>query len=106
MEVRIIWNIERDQYASVPQEHKAALRNALQTELLMCIEAAMEAEKPLIIFNAPRQAQNQLITEFEVKDTECTVTPRYNFHGQNVSQWVYAGCVLYDGESGRVSRHH
>lgn len=73
-------------------------------ELSQCINYATKAVEPQIIFNKYRQAGEQYIWEFFVNDLHVPKAEAYNFHGQNVSQWAYAGCVLLQG--GRVSTNH
>jgi len=54
----------------------------------------------------------QWIAEFWVKNVDREETNQYNWHGQNVSQWVYAGCILFDERSFEsdsdyvISTHH
>ena len=38
----------------------------------------------------------QLLAEFEVNDTTQPQQNQYNWHGQNTSQWIYAGCILFN----------
>lgn len=58
------------------------------------------------------QSGRQWIAEFWVKDLGEEETDRYNWHGQNVSQWVYAGAIVaseYEREGVseiEISRHH
>jgi hypothetical protein len=54
-------------------------------------------------FNAFRKAGSQFIAEWAVSDNRKPVENSYNFHGQNTSQWLYAGCLLV--QNGRVSIH-
>ena len=51
-----------------------------------------------------RHTGNQFIANFEVNDRGKPVTPEYNWHLQDTSQWLYAGCILV--QEGRVSTHH
>jgi len=54
----------------------------------------------------------QWIADFSVNDLGKPVKDEYNWHGQNTSQWVYAGCILFDERSFDsdsdyiISRHH
>ncbi len=50
-----------------------------------------------------RQAGSQYIAEWAVSDMRKQRREAYNFHGQNTSQWLYAGCLLV--QEGRVSIH-
>jgi hypothetical protein len=45
----------------------------------------------------------QLIADWAVFDMAKPEQNQYNWHGQNVSQWSLAGCILVD--SGEVSVH-
>lgn len=42
---------------------------------------------------------------FSVYDYSKDKKDEYNWHGQNTSQWVYAGCIQVS-KDGNVSRHH
>ena len=42
---------------------------------------------------------------FEIKGNNLPIDQTYNWHGQNTSQWLYAGCIQVT-EDGHVSRHH
>lgn len=80
--------------------------NAVKEELLWCTTYAQRAMSPLVSFHEIRETQRQLILEFTVTDLAKEVKNEYNWHGQNTSQWVYAGAVVYNRETGNVSTHH
>ena len=64
-----------------------------------------KAEKPdahLFPFNVEG---NSLIANFWVNDLSIPCSDRHNWHGQNVSQWKYAGCILISADNS-VSCHH
>jgi hypothetical protein len=63
------------------------------------------AYKPQFHYNfSPfRQAGSQYIAEWAVSNLLKEHKEKYNFHGQNTSQWLYAGCLLV--QDGRVSIH-
>ncbi|KXH69778.1 MAG: hypothetical protein AM326_01520 [Candidatus Thorarchaeota archaeon SMTZ-45] len=83
------------------------LRVAYEEEVKLMCRYALKAKLPEIILHPFRTAGSQHIAEFEVKDRAKPDDPsRMNFHMQNTSQWVYAGCILYDERDSRVSRHH
>ena len=83
------------------------LRNAYDTEVKMMLRYALKAKLPSISLHPFRVAGNQHIAEFEVNDKFVDPDPsKINWHGQNTSQWMYAGCILYDQRDNRVSRHH
>lgn len=49
----------------------------------------------------------QIIAEFFCNDLAKPDDPnQVNWHGQNVSRWMTAGCILVDGRDGKVSTHH
>jgi hypothetical protein len=58
--------------------------------------------KPFVFF--PSFNRNGL-TQFEVKNLGEPIKDMYNWHGQNTSQWVYAGAIYVD-KNGHVSTHH
>jgi hypothetical protein len=52
-----------------------------------------------------RRGGTQMISEFWVNDLTKEDDPsRINFHGQNISRWVYAGAIVV--QDGRVTTHH
>ena len=73
-------------------------------ELYQMIQHASHAGSPRLIFPAWRKSGTQYIWEFEVKDLAKPIADAQNWHGQNVSQWLYAGAILL--QQGRVSSHH
>ncbi len=77
---------------------------AFTQELLTCIQEATKAKEPQIYFSEMVTSEEQHIWTFWVNDMAKPLTPAYNWHGQNTSQWVYAGAVVL--QDGKVSRHH
>lgn len=76
-------------------------------ELSYCITRALQAVEGQVVFSdlqIPERENGQYIMTFEVFDRSKPRKNAYNWHGQNTSQWVYAGCILY--QEGRVSTHH
>lgn len=76
-------------------------------ELSYCITKALRAIEGQVVFSdlrVPSHEDGQYIMTFEVFDRSKPCENAYNWHGQNVSQWVYAGSILY--QDGRVSTHH
>jgi len=76
-------------------------------ELKYCITRALSAKEGQVVFSdlqVPAESSGQYIMNFEVFDRAKPRSNSYNWHGQNTSQWVYAGCILY--QDGRVSTHH
>jgi len=55
---------------------------------------------------------SQWLAEFAVNDLSIPRSNSYNWHCQNVSQWVYAGCILFDERRFKddaeyvISTHH
>lgn len=95
-------------WESIPDEARpespADLGMAFVNELIQCMDYATQAECPQVVFNPVRRAGDQFIWEFYVNDLIIPPADRYNFHGQNVSQWLYAGAIVLQGKE--VSRHH
>jgi hypothetical protein len=48
--------------------------------------------------------EGQMMANFSVKDLGKEVKDSYNWHGQNTSQWIFAGCLL-SSEDGSFSIH-
>ncbi|MBT4482828.1 MAG: hypothetical protein HOC71_04020 [Candidatus Latescibacteria bacterium] len=73
-------------------------------EVSHLLEMAHSAERPSISFLPFTKSGSQFIANFWLNDLTIPKENSYNFHGQNTSQWKYAGCILY--QDGRVSTHH
>ena len=73
-----------------------------ETKLLF--DYASEAKEPDVFLLPFKEAGRQFIADFWVNDLSLPVKNQYNWHLQNTSQWLYAGCILV--EDGRVSTHH
>ena len=80
------------------------IKSAYAIELCRLIEYAKQAEKPMISLQPFRKQGAQFISEFWVNDLAKPKQEKYNWHGQNTSQWLYAGCILV--QDGQVSQHH
>ena len=66
-----------------------------------------DEQRPLLLLLAPfYKTGNQLIVNLSVSDLSLPESNSYNFHGQNTSRWLYAGCILYDLNDGDISTHH
>ena len=76
----------------------------LALEAFNMMSYAKDANEPQIVFNEMRKAGDQYIWEFYVNELARPRENSYNWHGQNTSQWLYAGCILLDHK--RVSTHH
>lgn len=79
-------------------------RKTLAWELAAMAFYAANAKKPQIILDEGRVEGTQYIFEFAVSDLEEPSGDRVNWHGQNTSQWKYAGCILV--QNGKISTHH
>jgi len=73
-------------------------------ELETMIQYAAQAMEPQIVLQDYRKAGEQYIWEFFVNDLETPKADQYNWHGQNTSQWKYAGAIVLQNRE--VSRHH
>ena len=83
------------------------LQIAHSEEVKLILRYALKADKPQVSMCKMVRHGSQWIANFEVKDLmKENVPTQVNFHLQNTSQWVYAGCILYDERDHRVSRHH
>ena len=85
-------------------EEEAKFWRSVAFELSELLKNAAHAQDPQIVFNDFRTAGSQYIWEFYVNDLIKPREDKINWHGQNVSQWNYAGCILLQG--GKVSLHH
>jgi len=96
---------------------KAQLEDAYKRELRSMGYHAARVKKAKRPFSArmflfDKRGGTQIIAEFWVKDLNEPVRGEYNWHLQNISQWVYAGCILFDvsafqeGREYIISTHH
>ena len=95
--------------ASLPEEvingkFKQELKKAYDYEVEMIKTYAKQAKQPETILLPFQHSNSQFIAKFWVNDLSIPVENRYNWHLQNTSQWLYAGCILV--QNGRVSLHH
>jgi hypothetical protein len=88
----------------LPENVMTQLFAAFALEFYQCIKEAGRAQEPHIFFNAMRKGGSQYIWEFGVNDRVKPRTDAINWHGQNTSQWIYAGGIVLD--DGQVSRNH
>jgi hypothetical protein len=82
-----------------------AISKAYKREVDMINYYSKQADNPdahLFPFNVEG---NSLIANFWVNDLSIPAADRHNWHGQNVSQWKYAGCILISADNS-VSCHH
>ena len=95
-----------DQHSAVGKYREEFLQ-CFRRELAYCITRALRATEGQVIFGdlqIPSRINGQYVMQFEVFDASRPRSNAYNFHGQNTSQWIYAGCILY--QDGSVSTHH
>jgi len=85
-------------------EQEAKFWKSVADELATMIGYASRATEPEIVLSDFRKGGTQYLWEFCVNDLSMTRKGEYNFHGQNTSQWQYAGAICL--ENGRVSTHH
>lgn len=84
-------------------EEEAKFWRSVAYELAELLKSAARVGKPQVVLNDFRQAGSQYIWEFYVNDLAVPRTSEVNWHGQNVSQWDYAGAIVLS--NGRVSLH-
>jgi len=75
-------------------------------ELSSMINYSKNINKPQITLQTFIKNGSQWVSDFSVKDLEKEVKDQFNFHFQNTSQWVYAGCILFDEKDNSISTHH
>lgn len=85
-------------------EEEVRFWQVVARELITMMLYAEKATDPQVVLNDMRQAGSQYIWEFYVNDLAIPQSDIRNLHGQNISQWQYAGCVLLS--NGKVSTHH
>lgn len=94
---------------SLPDEEKTEefiqkLKACYEIETDLLRKYASGAEKPSIALLPFAKSGSQYIADFWVNDLGLPKGNKYNWHLQNTSQWLYAGCILI--QDGRVSTHH
>jgi len=93
------------------------LRDAYKRELQVigrAVARLKKEKKPYLakMFLFGHLQGSQIIADFWVKDLSTEEKREYNWHLQNVSQWKYAGCILFsvtrfkDGADYIISTHH
>jgi len=109
-------------YESLPVQYRtekvrAQLQQAYDHEVRFIGETATQLAqqgKPYAtrMFTFSHTGGSQWIADFSVKDLSRPLKDQYNWHLQNTSQLVYAGCILFDRNSFEhnpdhcISRHH
>jgi len=87
-------------------EQKGDLIKYYAYEMSNLFSYANGAKKPVISMGLFHKHGSQWICDFAVRDESIEEKNQYNWHGQNVSQVRYNGCILYDERDGRFSTHH
>ena len=85
-------------------EEEVEFWRLLSWELAYMIKTASQVESAQIALNNCRRAGDQFIFEFFVNDLSLKRAGELNWHGQDTSRWLYAGCIKV--EAGRVTAHH
>jgi hypothetical protein len=98
-----------DLLGSLPKEQKSKeliekLKSYYHYEINQLIYYSRNAIEPLIVLYPFAKKGDQFVADFWAKDLALPEKEQYNFHGQNVSQWLYAGCIMV--QYGEVSAHH
>ena len=81
------------------------------TEYVNCL-AEQEKDFSAVMYLFSKGGGGQWVAEFAVNDLSIPKTNAVNWHCQNTSQWVYAGCILFDerrfkdDEEYIISTHH
>ena len=89
-------------------EFVVQLNSYYKSELAIILNHAYGHEEVRINFSPFHKTphQHEYIAEFSVLDLTLPEKDSYNWHGQNTSQWLYAGALVYDPESNEISSHH
>lgn len=85
-------------------EDIAVFWKAVAGELSMLIEYSSNAVIPELVMWDCLKTGEQYIWEFYVNDLSKPVADEHNWHGQNISQWLYAGAIVLHDK--KVSTHH
>jgi len=64
------------------------------------------ADKPSVFLGLFVKQGSQWIADFSVNDLGKEIKDEFNWHGQNVSRWKYAGCICFDERDNTISTHH
>ena len=85
-------------------EDETTFWKSVAGELSMLIEYASHAREPEIVFWDKTKSGDQYLWAFYVNDLALPAKNTLNWHGQNVSQWLYAGAIVL--QTREVPRHH
>lgn len=102
----------KDKYVKLYTDDKLALpiyqalRFHYSKIVAMMINECKDAIKPVVYMGLFSQDDHhQKICNWSASDNNRPVENSYNFHGQNTSRWLYAGCLLYDTDNNTFSIH-
>lgn len=87
----------------MPKDH-SQFWNWMAFELRNLMLEAARAKDAQIVFAPYRKDGEQYIWEFFCNDLALPRGSGMNWHGQNTSQWLYAGAIVL--QHGAVSAHH
>lgn len=79
------------------------LYNIYQQVITSLVREVSGCIEPKLYLGYFSKSGDQLIANWSVSDMAKPKEDHYNLHGQNISQWSYAGCVLI--QNGIVSIH-
>ncbi len=99
-----IYSLLDDIPAEERPEDEGAFWRAVAGEFCTLIDYASKAQQPEIVFWEGMKTGEQRIWEFYANDLAQPLEHKYNWHGQNVSQWLYAGAIVLQNR--KVSKHH
>jgi len=88
---------------SLPEDQRKLVKNDLKQRYHNICKRLAEYMQHDRTFHKFYQSGDQWIAPFEVRDLSKPVLDQYNYHLQNTSQWLWAGCILV--QDGRVSVH-
>jgi len=88
---------------SLPEDQRESVKDNLEQRYHQICERLADYMQYDRHLNTFIQSGSQWIADFEVKDLSKPVLDQFNFHLQNTSQWVWAGCILV--QDGHVSVH-
>jgi hypothetical protein len=101
----------KDKYVKLFSDDELAISmyQALQyhyTRIIsMMINDCSNAVRPAVYMGLFDKSGNQCICNWSASDNNKPVENSYNFHGQNTSRWIIAGCLLYDIRDNTFSIH-
>jgi hypothetical protein len=95
---------QKNKDGKINRELYSSFYEYFQREMHNLMSYALRGKKPSIGMTLFHKQGSQYIADFSVNDLEIEIKSSHNFHLQNTSQWLYAGCILV--QDGEVSTHH